>query len=310
MWFTDDGTPPAIGRITPAGAITEYSTGLNANSNPSVIVAGADGNVWFTDPGGTTPAIGQVALQLAPAVVTGAATAITTSSATVAGTANPLGAATTTAFHYGTTPALGSTITAASLPAGGTARAVTAALSGLPAGATIYYQLTATNAFGTTAGATQTFKTAAVKLPPPPLHSATARLDNQLITLTTPSLQTCTANTKRLNVTLTSTTIPKSHATKLHFKSASFYIGKGIKHTHKITKHLRGGKKKTTTITYYTPNATTHHLPATLRLRIAGLSTGTHTLKVVVFYKETLIKHRHRETLTVSKTLTAGFKVC
>ena len=32
-----------------ATAITEYSSGLNPSSSPRVIVAGADGNLWFTD---------------------------------------------------------------------------------------------------------------------------------------------------------------------------------------------------------------------------------------------------------------------
>ena len=34
LWFTDQGTTKAIGRITPAGAITEFSSGLNAGSDP------------------------------------------------------------------------------------------------------------------------------------------------------------------------------------------------------------------------------------------------------------------------------------
>ena len=34
MWFTDDGSIPAIGKITPTGTITEYSTGLNPGSEP------------------------------------------------------------------------------------------------------------------------------------------------------------------------------------------------------------------------------------------------------------------------------------
>ena len=35
LWFTDAGATRAIGRITPGGAITEFSTGLNAGSEPS-----------------------------------------------------------------------------------------------------------------------------------------------------------------------------------------------------------------------------------------------------------------------------------
>jgi streptogramin lyase len=59
LWFTDEGTTPAIGRITPAGAITEFSAGLNAGSRPYGIATGPEGNLWFTDRG-TTRAIGRI----------------------------------------------------------------------------------------------------------------------------------------------------------------------------------------------------------------------------------------------------------
>ena len=59
LWFYDIGTTKAIGRITPAGVITEYSAGLNAGGSPYSLAAGPDGNVWFTD-NGTTKAIGRI----------------------------------------------------------------------------------------------------------------------------------------------------------------------------------------------------------------------------------------------------------
>ncbi|HWY89834.1 MAG TPA: hypothetical protein VNY31_04115 [Solirubrobacteraceae bacterium] len=61
MWFTDEGTFEGesgfIGRIAPAGTITEFPipTGTQANvpesSNPVGIALGPDGNMWFTDQG-------------------------------------------------------------------------------------------------------------------------------------------------------------------------------------------------------------------------------------------------------------------
>jgi len=57
LWFTDRAG--AIGRITTAGAIAEFSSGLNAGSQPFSIVSGPDGNLWFTD-AGTTSAIGTI----------------------------------------------------------------------------------------------------------------------------------------------------------------------------------------------------------------------------------------------------------
>jgi len=48
MWFTE---PDAnrIGRITPAGVITEFSRGLRRYSFPCCITGGPDGNMWFAE---------------------------------------------------------------------------------------------------------------------------------------------------------------------------------------------------------------------------------------------------------------------
>jgi streptogramin lyase len=59
LWFTDQGTTPAIGRITPSGHITKFSATLNAGSLPNAIAPGPDGNVWFTVVG-PSPAIGRI----------------------------------------------------------------------------------------------------------------------------------------------------------------------------------------------------------------------------------------------------------
>jgi streptogramin lyase len=56
------GGSPGIMRSTPAGAITEFTHGLNTGAAPARIVAGPDGDLWFTD-GGATPAIGRVTPQ-------------------------------------------------------------------------------------------------------------------------------------------------------------------------------------------------------------------------------------------------------
>jgi streptogramin lyase len=63
LWFTEPATtgrkpyiPVAgnrVARITPAGVVTEFSAGISAASAPGGIAAGADGNLWFTEPDGT-----------------------------------------------------------------------------------------------------------------------------------------------------------------------------------------------------------------------------------------------------------------
>lgn len=45
LWFTEYGTGN-IGRITPAGNVTEFAGAAN---RPIFIVAGPDGNLWFTE---------------------------------------------------------------------------------------------------------------------------------------------------------------------------------------------------------------------------------------------------------------------
>lgn len=49
IWFTEF-TADRIGRITPAGVVTEFWQGLHPNSNPSDITVGPDGALWFTEP--------------------------------------------------------------------------------------------------------------------------------------------------------------------------------------------------------------------------------------------------------------------
>lgn len=66
MWFTDEGQTPAVGRVTPQGAIREFSAGVAAGSEPAAITPAADGRVWFTDEG-SAAAFGTVATGAPPA---------------------------------------------------------------------------------------------------------------------------------------------------------------------------------------------------------------------------------------------------
>ena len=57
MWFTEQSSND-IGRITPAGVITEFP--ISADASPWGIVTGPDGNLWFTDSSSTASAIGRI----------------------------------------------------------------------------------------------------------------------------------------------------------------------------------------------------------------------------------------------------------
>jgi streptogramin lyase len=65
LWFTladfDLGEAAAIGRITPAGAITEFPLS-NPLSGPAGIAAGSDGNLWFTEANINGNKIGRITL--------------------------------------------------------------------------------------------------------------------------------------------------------------------------------------------------------------------------------------------------------
>lgn len=98
-----------------------------------------------------------LASAIGPAAVTGAATNISQTNATLLGTINPGGAATSYYFQYGTSTNLGSFTLTNSLPAGNASVEVTNALTNLVPGAICYYQIVAVNGAGTGAGAELSF---------------------------------------------------------------------------------------------------------------------------------------------------------
>lgn len=103
-----------------------------------------------------------------PAATTGVATAVGDTGATLKGTVNPHGLATTYFFNYGTTTSYGQTTTEAAAGSGVAAVAASAPLSGLSPETTYHFQLVAKNSAGTTMGADQSFETSATPSSEPP----------------------------------------------------------------------------------------------------------------------------------------------
>ena len=99
----------------------------------------------------------------APTVTTNAATALTTTGATLNGTVSSNGAPTTVTFDYGLTVGYGSsaTATASPLASGAVNTAVSAAVTGLTCGTTYHFRVKGVNSAGTTNGTDLTFTTAA-----------------------------------------------------------------------------------------------------------------------------------------------------
>ncbi|MGZ5154855.1 MAG: Vgb family protein, partial [Caldimonas sp.] len=63
VWFVENGnavSAAVIGRITPAGAITELDAGFAVGESIGAITAGADGSLWFVKNGSGGAAIGRL----------------------------------------------------------------------------------------------------------------------------------------------------------------------------------------------------------------------------------------------------------
>jgi len=110
-----------------------------------------------------------------PAVATGQATTVGTTVATVTGTINPNGQATTWEFQYGTTATATVQTIAQTLPAGSTPATVSVQLTGLTPGTWFFYHLVALHGSAVVqSGAAATFLTEPSPRPAPRLRASTA----------------------------------------------------------------------------------------------------------------------------------------
>lgn len=158
------GSLGANGGFTPTVALLSASPAIDAGdaSCPGTDQRGV------TRPQGTACDIG--AYEAAPgSAVTGQASAITPTSATLAGTAtNPDPVAGTASFEYGLTAAYGQSSATQPVPPGTTNGPFSSGIAGLTPATTYHFRAVATNGAGTTFGADQTFVTAPAPPPPSP----------------------------------------------------------------------------------------------------------------------------------------------
>ena len=111
-----------------------------------------------------------------PTVTTGAASALTTTGATVNGTVSSNGASAAVNFEFGLTAAYGSTVTAAQSPlaAEATNAAVSAPIAGLICSTLYHFRAVGANTASTTNGADATFTTAACPVTGPTVTTGAA----------------------------------------------------------------------------------------------------------------------------------------
>ena len=148
-------TAESVGSGTTNVAVSKAISGLKGNTTYHYRVSAS--NVYGTSPGldktFTTPKL--------PTVTTEAASGVKEKEATLKGSVNPNGNATTYQFEYGPTTSYGTKVPLSpeSVGSGTTAVAVSKAVTGLSEGSEYHYRVIASNAAGTVKGADKTLKT-------------------------------------------------------------------------------------------------------------------------------------------------------
>ncbi len=161
-WYFEYGTTTSYGTKTAnvsAGSGTA-NTGVSANLTGLTPGTTYHYRVVATNSSGTARgADGIFTTSSSPVAVTGSATNVTVTSATLNGTVDPNSRATSWYFEYGTSTSYGSKTAEKNAGAGTSTVNVSAPVSGLTRGRLYHYRLVATSDAGTSRGADQTFST-------------------------------------------------------------------------------------------------------------------------------------------------------
>lgn len=161
-WVFEYGTTTGYGAQTATKSAGSGSGALDVSASVTGLTPGQTYHyriVATSDAGIASGSDRTFSTGSAPRVTTGSASSITPTGATLAGTVNPLGLATSWRVEYGTTTGYGSSTATRSAGLGSSTVAVSIAVTGLRAGTTYHFRLVATSAGGTANGADQTFST-------------------------------------------------------------------------------------------------------------------------------------------------------
>jgi hypothetical protein len=226
--------------------ISSSCTANPFNQDGAACQGGAIGTPLFLFTNGTAP-LGLFADGYqASAPVTGAASGVGQSTATISGSVNPNGAAVRVSLQYGTTTAYGQSTATQTLGPADTADPFTAAIAGLPLATTIHYRAVVTSDFGTQVGADRTLKTLAKPVPPP----GKASVRRAKVSGTTASLSITCKGATSCAVRLRLSVVETLRGHKILAVKASHRV----KTTHKVvvletvTKTIRAGRRLTVRI--------------------------------------------------------------
>jgi len=183
-----DSSPCDDGTGDPNDVLYNGWTG-DASGNHERLLMNA--TIWLASSSGTLPT-----------ATTTAATSVTMTSATLNGTVNPNGVATTYHFDWGTTVSYGTSTTATSAGSGSSVVSESAGISGLTAGTTYHYRIVAVSSSGTTNGSDLTLTTTSPTLSVTPSNQAVAATSGSTqFTVTSNSSWTASSNQSWCTVT-------------------------------------------------------------------------------------------------------------
>lgn len=166
-WYFEYGTSTSYGTKTALQSAGSGTTSSKVSANVTGLKAGKTYHYRLVAMNTAGTAHGSDITFLtttAPIAVTAAATSIGASSATLNGSVNPNGVATSWFFEYGTSTAYGSTTSSKNAGSGANSVPVSAPLSNLTPGTTYHFRLVAKSSVGTTRSADETFATTGVTI--------------------------------------------------------------------------------------------------------------------------------------------------
>jgi hypothetical protein len=154
------GTSANYGSQTQSANVGSGTSGVGISASLSGLKPGTTYHyrvVASNTAGTANGADGILTTSSAPDVVTGNASSITATSATLNGTVNPSSRSTTWYFEYGTSTSYGTKTSAKDAGSGTSSVPVSAAITGLKSGTTYHFRLVATSDAGTARGSDRTF---------------------------------------------------------------------------------------------------------------------------------------------------------